>query len=139
MFYLIILRVPSYNGTYVHENKMKEIDCKTERFKLQFFPRNIKDNISVLSIMNREGERVNDSSRPADRLIAKLRDWNTEQLAYRKIQWRNQDFFEGGPKPCGKGIFFGRGPKPGGNIFEKQGTCHCMNMHVYFLICVIFI
>ena len=42
-----ILRLPWYYGRCDHENKIKEIDCKTESFKMSFFPRTIKDSNGV--------------------------------------------------------------------------------------------
>ena len=39
-----ILREPSYYGRKDHERKIKEIDCRTERFKMSFFPRTIRDS-----------------------------------------------------------------------------------------------
>jgi hypothetical protein len=38
-----ILRSPTYYGRSDHENKIREIDCRTDRFKMSFFPRSIRD------------------------------------------------------------------------------------------------
>ena len=43
-----ILRLPSYYGRRDHEKKIKEIDCNTERLKMSFFPRTIKDSNGVI-------------------------------------------------------------------------------------------
>jgi hypothetical protein len=41
-----ILRDPTYYGRSDHENKIRELDCKTDRFKMSFFPRTIRDHNS---------------------------------------------------------------------------------------------
>ena len=38
-----ILRTPTYYGRSDHVNKIREIDCRTDRFRMSFFPRSIRE------------------------------------------------------------------------------------------------
>jgi hypothetical protein len=39
-----ILRHPTYYARFDHKDKIREIDCRTDRFKMSFFPRTIRES-----------------------------------------------------------------------------------------------